>query len=66
MLRPIFWGVDHDADPPRLKVFLVGPPHRVVTFEIERGATRHETEIAALAELSRTPRAVLEAMAIPE
>ena len=64
MTRALFFGVDHDADPPIVSAWIVGRPHREVRFAIERRATPRETEVAAIAELDATPRPVLEAMAV--
>ena len=64
-MRAIFFDVDHDREPPTMSVLIVGQPDRVATFEIRRLATRYATEIAALAELATTDRAIFEVAAVP-
>ena len=66
-LRPLFWSVDHETDPPILTVLLIGETRRSerpISWRLaRRGATRWETEAIALGELDATDSAVLEAMA---
>ena len=63
-MRPILWHVDHESDRPTMTVCLLGRPLSTVTIEIAHpGATRAETEAAAVAEMDAMDRALLEVMA---
>lgn len=63
-MRPILWHIDHDADPPTLTVCVVDRPCRIATIQLDdRGITRRDTEIAAIAEMRRTNPAVYDVMA---
>jgi len=57
------FDIDCTADPPRVRVLMVGPPMRYASFEIERHDTRLETQAAVVGEIARTPRELFDLMA---
>jgi hypothetical protein len=49
-----------------MTVLLAGRPNRTLTVQVDRGATRMLTQLAAVKEFNRTDPAVFDVMAIDE